>query len=109
MEQATGFDSFRLVGGPQLARLFHPGQTVLSQRWSQSHWGKLPREETLRLKGPVLTLGCRRASGQVWRSLWLEEGTGMAGREWGRKCAVSDWWYRYPLLFKSSLYVTSLL
>lgn len=54
--RATALPRQLQVGG--VARLLHLGETVLSQRWSQLGLGELLREEMLRLKGPVLSLGC---------------------------------------------------
>lgn len=70
------FDSFRLMQRLWLARIFHPGQTVLSQTWPQPSLGKLPQDETLRLKGPVLTQGSGWVSGQKGLCGWRK------GQKW---------------------------
>ena len=65
------------------SRWFHPGQAVLSQRWSQPSLGKLLQEAVLRLKGPELTLGCGRVREHIQRGLcgWRKGQEWQAGRE----------------------------
>lgn len=69
--------------------------------------GKLPQDETLRLKGPVLTQGsgwvnghkglCGWRKGQKWWGGGGKESAGIPGkREFNFTEGVSDWWYGTP-------------